>query len=83
MSTTAAQYPAQAAPIFSSRQYETPEAGQVLTLNVYFPDGSHDSESERLADYGNFVPSEDATAAEERLQRTLRRRNREKFGGTP
>ena len=47
--------PAQIEPVFSSRQSETPEAGQVLEVKCYFPDGSYDAESERLADFGVWI----------------------------
>ena len=73
MSATAT-HPTQAEPVFSSRQDETPERGQCLTVTCYFPDGSHDSETERLGDYGNWIPAEEITDAEERLTRKLRRR---------
>lgn len=76
------QHPKQIDPIFSTRQSET-DAGQFLEVRLFFSDASHDSESERLADVGAWLPVEDVTAAQERLERTLRRRNASRFGEAP
>ena len=70
----AAKHPAQLEPIYSTRQSETEQAGQTLTVSVYFPDGSYDAETARLGDYGSWLPPEEVTEAQERLERTLRRR---------
>jgi hypothetical protein len=74
MSATATSYPKQAEPIFSSRQDETPERGQVLRVTVFNSDGSHDFEETKIGDYGNFIPAEEISEYEERLTRTLTRR---------
>ena len=69
-----AKHPAQLEPIFSTRQSESEQGGQVLRVTVYSSDGAHDFEEAKIGDYGNFIPAEEITEAEEKLQRTLRRR---------
>ena len=69
-------------PYFSSCQRED-EKSQYLRLDVFFSDGSRDFEEARLGPCGNWIPSEEVAEAEENLQRTLRRRNPDRFGGNP
>jgi hypothetical protein len=69
-----ATYSKKAEPIFSSRQDESPERGQVLRVTVYFPNGVNDFEEARLGDYGCWIPAEEITEAEELCTRTLNRR---------
>ena len=69
-----ARHPAQFEPVFSTVQREDERDGQTLTVTVHFAGGGHDSETVRLADYGNWVPAEDVTAAEELATRRLNRR---------
>jgi hypothetical protein len=70
-----AHRPAQIEPIFSTRQAETVQSGQTLTVSCYFPDGSHDQETESLGAYGAWIPAEEISECQERLERTLRRRH--------
>jgi hypothetical protein len=46
----AANHPKQIEPIFSTRQAETVQSGQTLTVSCHFPDGSFDAESARLGE---------------------------------
>jgi hypothetical protein len=69
-------------PYCSSCQRED-EKSQFLRVDIFFADGSRDFEEAIIGPCGNWIPSEDISELEERLQRTLRRRNREKFGDSP
>jgi hypothetical protein len=69
-----AKHPAQLEPIFSTRQAETEQFGQTLTVSVYFPNGSHDSETAVLGAYGDWIAGEIASEAEDSCTRKLRRR---------
>ena len=60
---------------FSTCQNETPETGQTLSVTAHFVDGSHDSETALLGDYGNWIPVEEISEAEERLKRVLNLRH--------